>query len=59
MKNNKIKISNKELSKIKRKIKELSKNNKDDIPILLDEIKKKYNISPKQASVNNEFLNYM
>ena len=44
---------------IKDTVKKLHKQNKDDVPKYLDNLKKEKNIKEKEATINNEFLKYM
>ena len=53
------KISDKEYKLIFTKMKKMIMNNDQNLPIFLDNLKKKYNITKRQASKNNGFLKYM
>ena len=44
---------------IKDTVKKLHKQNKDDVPKYLDNLKKEKNIKEKEATIDNEFLKYM
>ena len=49
----------KEWDNIKNTIQKLHKENKNDVPVYLDNLKKEKQVEVKEATYNNDFLKYM
>ena len=58
-KNVSFEMPKKDWEEIENTIQKLHKENKDDVPNYLDNLKKEKNVEIKEATYNNEYLKYM